>query len=285
MISIITVAHRSFDLLAFYIDSFLEHNAQLAGLGQIEFIFVENSSDERTYAHAARLKTAGFSAHCEMTENRGFGAGCNAGAALAKGNLLAFANPDIRFLSDISPLEAAFGSNGWGGAGQVNSTGRTYAFDLLPEYRNLATDLARVYRHLHKVPALYRYCYPVGSFMMVTRKPFLELGGFDERFFLYFEEAELSRRLHAHLGLPRFVPEVQIQHDAFGTQSSSDFTFEQEAISMVKYSHIIGDPGLAERRARMLRWLTPLTASAAPRARYLKQAIATVWTDENIPNA
>ena len=275
MISIITVAHRSYDLLTAYVDSFLAHNAHHAGQGGIEFVLVENSGDARTAEHAARLEAAGFAARVEMTQNHGFGTGCNAGEALAQGDLLVFANPDMRFTSDLGALEEAFGKDRWGTVAQTDERGRIHALDLLPEYRSLATELLRIYRHTHRLPWLYRFCYTVGSFMIVPRQAFQELGGFDERFFLYYEEAELSRRLQARLGAPLFVPGISILHEAFGTQGGggSDFTHEQEAISMVKYGRIIGRPTLPQRRLRMLRCLSRLSGSAAVRAGFLERAI------------
>ena len=276
MISIITVAHRSQDLLTAYVDSFLEHNARYANQNRFEFILIENSGDARIAEHVARLEAAGFAARYEMTENHGFGTGCNVGATLASGDLLVFANPDMRFTSDLGTLEEAFGHDRWGTVGQTNESGRINAFDLRPEHRSLTTDLLRLHRHLHRLPWLYRYSYVVGSFMIVPRAVFAELGGFDERFFLYYEEVELARRLQARLGLPLFVPSISILHEAFGTQGGkpSDFTFEQEAISMVKYAQIIGQPGLAERRMRTLRQLKPLSETAGIRADFLERAIS-----------
>ena len=275
MISIITVAHRSYDLLTAYVDSFLEHNARYAGQGRFEFILIENSGDARIAEHVARLEAAGFAARYEMTENHGFGTGCNAGAALAQGDLLVFANPDMRFTSNLGALEGAFGKNRWGTVAQTDESGRIHALDLLPEHRSLATELLRIYRYTHRMSWLYRFCYTVGSFMIVPRHVFRELDGFDERFFLYYEEAELSRRLQARLGAPLFLPGISILHEAFGTQGGggSDFTYEQEAISMVKYGQIISQPNLPRRRLRMLLRLSRLSGSAGVRAGFLERAI------------
>lgn len=273
MISIVTVSHKSYDLLADYIDSFLQHNSAHSGSDRIEFVFIENSGDDRIGDHVACLQAAGFAARCEETKNLGFGAGCNAGAALANGNLLVFANPDMRFLSDVSPLELSFGAKHWGTVAQTTDQGTIYAFDILPEYRGVMTELVRIHRFTHKMPFLRRMVYPVGSFFVVPREAFLKVGGFDERFFLYYEEAELSRRLLAQLGTPLYVREVSILHEGLGTQSSSQFTNEQEAIGMVRYSNIIGRPELARRRLRTLRRISVLAPYAGVRAGFLERAI------------
>ncbi len=51
-----------------------------------------------------------------------------------------------------------------------------------------------------------------GCFMLARRSALDELGGFDERFFLYGEDVDLSRRLHAK-GRTMFVPAMTIVHD------------------------------------------------------------------------
>ena len=50
-----------------------------------------------------------------------------------------------------------------------------------------------------------------GSFMLFRRDPVAALGGFCERFFLYFEDFDLSLRL-ARAGKIAFVPRVRIVH-------------------------------------------------------------------------
>lgn len=274
MISIITVCHNSAALMPDYIGSFLEHNKAHGDEDRIEFIFVENSGDPGTEAFAAELQGHGFRARAIHVENRGFGAGCNAGAKLAQGQLLVFANPDIRFVSDLTLIQSQFDEHSWGTIRQIDGSGSTRAFDLLPEYRSVFTELARPVRYLHRFPSLYRFCYPVGSFMIMPHGTFGKEGGFDERFFLYYEEAELSRRLHARLGPPKYCSELSVLHEAFGTQSSRDFTFREEARGMVTYSRVTEQPHLAESRLRTLRRLAPLSPTSAKRIPFLRDAIS-----------
>lgn len=273
MISIITVCHKSSNLLPGYIGSFLEHNVGAAGSGQIEFVFVENSGDPETQTIAACLQEHGFSVQTKMVENRGFGAGCNAGAQLARGRLLVFANPDITFQTDITSIDEFFQGTRWGTVRQKRDAKVVYSFDLLPEYRSLTTELLRPYRYMHKLPFLHGLCYPIGSFMVVPRDAFLKVGGFDERFFLYYEEAELSRRLQAWLGRPSYLDAVSILHEGFGTQSSSDFTMREEAKGIITYSLVTGQPLLVQRRARMLSKLAAISRMSAQRLGFLNEAI------------
>lgn len=51
-----------------------------------------------------------------------------------------------------------------------------------------------------------------GCFMVCRHDALIRLGGFDERYFMYLEDIDLSRRLAA-LGGARFLPQVTVEHD------------------------------------------------------------------------
>lgn len=274
MISIVTVCHRSWKPLAGYVDSFLEHHT--AGQGAtIEFILVENSGDPRTGEIAARLRNAGFVARVVEMPNRGFGAGCNLGAAHAEGNILVFANPDIRFLGSIAALDGFFTRHLWGTVRQIAGNGSEYCLDLFPEHRGLLSEALRVHRYIHRLAPLRRFCYPVGSFFVVNKALCDRAGGFDERFFLYFEEAELSRRLQAIAGPPALNCDVAIWHEGLGTQPSAEFAIGEEARGFATYCAVTGQHDLLRRRARVLRFLGRWSTMAAKRAVLLETAAST----------
>ena len=50
--------------------------------------------------------------------------------------------------------------------------------------------------------------------MLVRRDAFVGVGGFDERYFMYWEDADLCRRLRAHGHTIRFVPAASAVHRA-----------------------------------------------------------------------
>lgn len=271
MISVITVTHNSYELLEQYVKTFLEHHEKVNPKPDIELIFVENSGDVRIEEYASALRKSGFQCSVKMTANRGFGAGCNEGAKMANGSLLVFANPDILFCSNVSPIQDRFSGPHWGTIRQRNGRMKVHAFDLLPEYRSVLSEVLRVYRFAHKFSWLRRLSYPIGSFFVVSKTLFSQVGGFDERFFLYYEEAELSRRLHHAAGLPLYEDATSITHEGFGTQESGDFTIKQEAIGLVTYGDVVGLPTLAEKRLRILKMLGLFFPHAASRAMALSE--------------
>jgi GT2 family glycosyltransferase len=51
-----------------------------------------------------------------------------------------------------------------------------------------------------------------GAFALIRRSLFEQLGGFDERFFLYYEEVDLCRRIQAAGLRIQYWPELRVQH-------------------------------------------------------------------------
>lgn len=52
----------------------------------------------------------------------------------------------------------------------------------------------------------------VGAAMLMKKDRFLDLGGFDERFFLFFEDTDLCRRLKNEGHDVWYYPEVSMTH-------------------------------------------------------------------------
>ena len=264
MISIVTVCHRSYELLTAYVDSFLVHHKDG---GDIEFVLVENSSDERTEEHAEKLRANGFQAQVTYTANDGFGAGCNRGVELASGDILAFVNPDLEFKTPLSGLPSGLQDTRWGTIRQISGKGQVLAFNLLPERTSMLTELLFIHRYLHNFLGLVgRHVFPAGSFFVCETELFKQVGGFDERFFLYFEEAELARRLHTAAGPPGYCSDIEIYHAGLGTQESSDAALRHELNGLKTYCEVTNQPEVFARRQSILRRLAPLSKGAALRA-------------------
>lgn len=268
-LSIVTVSHRSDRHLPHYVRSFLESRS--GRLADIEFVIVENSGDTRTRALLRPLEDAGFRTTYLEVENRGFGAGCNAGAAAARGDTLIFANPDLVFVDSLDPIDAAVAAGRrWGTVMQVDGKGGGYAFDVLPEYKTVTGELRRRYRSFGPADPVWRdRLYPVGSFFVVARALFGEAGGFDERFFMYHEEAELSRRLHKLAGPPSLFEGIEVRHEAFGSEASREATLRREAQGLLTYAAITGERGVVRTRAATQLLLAPVSRSARLRLKLL----------------
>lgn len=169
--------------------------------------------------------------------NGGFGANCNAGAAVATRDLLLFLNSDLEvepgFLRELRVgaepwLPCVLGPRIVDHDGKVVSTARHF-----PTASHQATEwlipLAR-WRHLRALheavghdmaatvaPGPTTTDWLVGAALLVPRADFEAVGGFDERFFMNSEEVDLQRRLRDR-GLPAiYLPSVTVRHEGGGS--------------------------------------------------------------------
>lgn len=163
--------------------------------------------------------------------NRGFGAACNQGAAAAEGEYLLFINPDCRLpsgaLKRLTALLDARSDAAMLGPLVLNVDGSEQrgCRRRLPDPRSA---LMRVL-HLHHPDAEGRVAgfdltgtplpagpAPVeavsGACMLVRRRAFEEIGGWDEGYFLHCEDLDLCMRFKQAGKLVLFVPDVSVTH-------------------------------------------------------------------------
>ena len=139
-------------------------------------------------------------------------AACNQGAVGSSADYLLFLNPDTRLYPDTLSKTVAFMQApeqqdvGICGVRLVDDDGRpTTSAARFPSLRSLfgdATALSRVLPSLFPPHLLSASeCdttrdvdQVIGAFFLIRRHVFEALGGFDERFFVYYEEVDLSLR-------------------------------------------------------------------------------------------
>jgi GT2 family glycosyltransferase len=167
-----------------------------------------------------------------MGRNAGFGSASNAGARLARSGKLLFLNPDTAVVGDgLAALVRALDSPEYSEAilgcairdedGSVQLSCRRFptwrAFlagrhslltRLAPSNAWSAEYLMRDFDHR----GVRRVDWVSGAAMAMSRRTFDRLGGFDEAFFLYFEDVDLCRRARDG-GIPViYYPEVVVEH-------------------------------------------------------------------------
>ncbi len=168
------------------------------------------------------------------TDNVGFGRAVNQGMAATTGPLALLLNPDARLLPSAFVLLRAEliahpdcaiagpavinddGSTQGSARGDPNMLtglfGRsTWLTRLLP-----GTTLARRNVRVDVVPdrgeAGVDVDWVSGACMLLRRDVFVNVGGFDERFFLYWEDADLCRRIRAAGYRVRYRPDARVAH-------------------------------------------------------------------------
>ena len=163
-----------------------------------ELIVSDNASSDETLAVVAELAPA--ARVIAGDDNRGFGAACNAGAAVARGGLLLFLNPDNVVAPGfrdaiVLPLAEGRGWGAWQGlvtsdhGESVNSAGGVVHFTGVAWAGGAG-------RPLGEAPAgPMEVGFPSGACLAIPRERWELTGGFSEPYFLYHEDTDLGLRL------------------------------------------------------------------------------------------
>jgi N-acetylglucosaminyl-diphospho-decaprenol L-rhamnosyltransferase len=151
---------------------------------------------------------------------RGFGANHNAAFRAARGEFFCVLNPDIRLAQDPFPaLLTALREPQVALAAPCIVDGGGRLEDSARRFPTVASLLKKLFRLAPRLdyPADQPPPSPdwvAGMFMLFRREAFEKAGGFDARFFLYYEDVDLCRRLR-RLGFDvRLVPQATVTHEA-----------------------------------------------------------------------
>lgn len=186
---------------------------------QYEWIVVDNNS-------SVNLSPQLECTYLFSSENIGFGAGCNAGAKTAKGEHLFFVNPDCEFLEDcISPLVKASEENLIAGPKVLYPDG-VLQLSFGPFLSISAERHQKSLQYRERTEPVQSFIrnsspenpdYVSGCAMMIRASNFQDLGGFDEKFFLYNEDVDLCKRARQKGIHSAYIPEARIQHSKSGS--------------------------------------------------------------------
>ncbi|MDQ0377302.1 glycosyltransferase [Amycolatopsis thermophila] len=195
----------------------------------LEVLVVDNASGGDD---VARIKSAaGDATVIESDTNTGFAGGCNLGAKHARGSVLAFLNNDARpdaawakaavEVLRAEPAVAAVASKvlDWDGTG-VDFVDAGLTWFGMGYKRHAGGPLADVATGEHEVAK--DVLFATGSAMFVRAEVFRALDGFDERFFMFYEDVDLGWRLNLRGWRVRYVPESVAYHRHHGTMSEVD---------------------------------------------------------------
>lgn len=195
----------------------------------------------------------------EPDHNLGFGAGSNLAADGATTEFLLFLNPDAMLSREALEIliahldhDPAAGIAGPAlcfpsGAHQPSVRRDPSAAAILHQYTAFGyVCFRRAYRE-YREPE--HHAGPVevlmGSVLLVRRSLFRELGGFDSRFFMYYEEADLCRRARGRGMEVLYVPEATAIHEGgVSARRGPSRLAAMRLVSAKRYVQKFGTPGL-----------------------------------------
>lgn len=156
----------------------------------------------------------------QNSKNNGFGSANNLGAKEARGEVLLFLNPDTEIITqNISSVLAEFENNqalGILGSRIITTDGIVQNWiagakiDLLNVLGNnfKQTKNKQCWQNTKQTEVFW----VAGTAMFITEKLFGQLGGFDEKFFMYFEDVDLCNRAQALNKKVIYFPDFSVLH-------------------------------------------------------------------------
>lgn len=230
LVNIVVISFNSRELTLQCIQSVYD----TIGLSPDDFIvtIVDNNSTDGS-VEAIRQKFPQVNIICNP-ENYGYAKAVNIGAGSIEAKYLIISNSDIVFLEDSIRIliEQLNGATGITGPMQFFPNGK-YQFLLLmlPGTKMIIANfmmivipikiLARVVFKLHLIPRKKKVDYIDGAVVTVKKELFDRVGGFDEDYFFYTEEADFAYRL-SELHYKHYVlKEAKVIHYRGGSGENS----------------------------------------------------------------
>lgn len=226
-LSIITINHNGINDTIKCIDSLI-----VSKLADAEIICVDNGANNNEFEILSEKYKNFFNIRIFKTVNKGFGNACNYGAKKSKGKFLFFLNNDTYVLKnshvsieelDIQTIYAPIVYNK--DLTLQSNTGKyfdglgIFLFSInfgktLRRFKPLHVLVLLLFPKLHK-----RYREPTakkfwisGCALLINKNHFVEIGLFDEAYFMYLEDQELCLRNSKMGGEVAILKEIELIH-------------------------------------------------------------------------
>lgn len=219
---VVVVTYSPGDALPTFLDTLAA-----ATSADYDVVLADNGSTDGSVEVAAKRPNVRLLA---TGSNLGYGRAANLGATdgVANESWLVVANPDVIWEPGSLDTLLAAGKR-WPRAGALGPAILTPQGDLYPSARSFpslgrgvghalcgwwwpSNPWTKAYRRERGTPAEDATGWLSGSCMLLRRKAFEEVGGFDDGYFMYFEDLDLCRRLRATGWASVYVPDAVVTH-------------------------------------------------------------------------
>jgi N-acetylglucosaminyl-diphospho-decaprenol L-rhamnosyltransferase len=242
LVDVVVVSYNSRDALRHCVEP-------LAALSGVRVVVVDNASSDGSLETVADLPVHAVA----LPDNRGFAHGCNVGICAGRERFVLLLNPDatldersLRHLVQVLEDDERVGAV----APQIRHSDGSLEFSLrrFPRLRSSysrALFLHRMFPRAHwsdevvrNEEAYVRRWSPEwvsGACILLRRALVEDLGGLDERFFLYSEDTDLCRRVHDAGFEIRYEPTARATHAGGGSAPRAEL-LPVLAASRVRYA-------------------------------------------------
>lgn len=209
----------------------------LVGLPEVSVIVVDNASADESLGTVADLPVTAI----PRSTNDGFATGCNAGWQAGSAPFVLFLNPDATIdEGSLFRLVEVLERDPHAGIAapriERNDGSLVYSLRRFPRLRSTYARAFFLHRLFPRagwtdevVRDERRYAaegepeWVSGAGLLARRAVLEEIGGFDERFFLYCEDKDLCRRFWAAGYSVRYEPDALVRHVGGGSTAPNRF--------------------------------------------------------------
>ena len=211
----------------------------------IQTIVVDNASSESLEWVKKEFSEMKF---IQNRVNQGFARACNQGTTEAVGEWLLFLNPDVEINSEeieqLVDFAETHSVDACSPKTPASPQGESDDYEKpLPTLFTLLVEFSPL-RHL--VPlSVFKKKTLFGGCLLIKKKVFDEVGGWDERFFLWFEDSDLTLRLKKSGFMTTFAP-LHIRHKGgssfklLNLQKQKDIFFHSMEVFAKKHFSVTG---------------------------------------------
>lgn len=224
-ISIIIVNYRGWKALDECLESI---NIILSTTFSFEVIIVDNFSNDGQFP-VFKQKYSKFT-FIENSGNNGFSNGCNFGAGIATGNHFLFLNPDTKLtfeaLETLLQEAVAHPEIGILSCLQINENNVFYKqnnlFPALGRFFGISRSLfrklnkAKLEKRFNDTADLFYPDWVTGAVIFISRKWFSKIKGWNEDYWLYFEDVDLCKKIIDNEGKVAVTRKATIFHQHGG---------------------------------------------------------------------
>jgi glycosyltransferase involved in cell wall biosynthesis/GT2 family glycosyltransferase len=277
MISVLIVTYNSEACVGACIEALTQW------LPDSQVLVIDNASTDRSRELAERHGATVLA----LDKNVGFGRACNIGVHEADYEHILLLNPDvaIRWADPTGLAELLQATN----LGLVVPVSEHSAFTFRERpwveetlWHTLGTLWPREFARRNLAPRDDQELWLSGAALLVRKAEFLGFDGFDTRYFLYYEDRDLSHRYRSH-GLPlRTTPTLVADHVGGGSSELDDRRSDILAFAIMgwlQYRYNIGSSGAATQTWRLIHgvqiaatWLVGGAARIFPSARLTRKS-------------
>lgn len=247
-LSIVIVNYKTYDLLDNCLNTIYKYHPN----NNFEIIVVDN---EYNFSEVTRIKDKFPKVIFILNKiNNGFAKANNQALELINGEYILFLNNDIIFIENsidiildfVKKIEYPFILS----CRLLNKDGSVQpsVFEIPKLIHEISSNLF-LYKIFPNSSKFNKYHYNnieikdtcnvgavTGAFLLLKTSLFKSLKGFDERFYFYFEEIDLCKRLKDIGGKVLFYPHTSVIHIGGGTAKSLNwFSYKNKSIATIKY--------------------------------------------------